>query len=299
MGVYGMGKVTSQSVPKVVLDASHKLINFADSFEEVNIKLEESTNPPLKPTILLIFDNGSYDNRSDLLLQYGFKGTFNINNEPDFINLLQADVKNLVTHGHDIGIYAGTGTRPSTYTGDSTVENAWYQYIKTAIDKMASIGVYLPTFYGCADHKGSQYIYNACQKLGLKYASNAYELVNGETFYDPSTIFNSIEGNGINNIGLAPYTLPAKTFEEIKTQIDSTVKNNYILPLFTHGVSTTGDDMNCSISIYTQMLDYIKPLSDTGSVDVLTVREFYNKYHDKDGKERDYQRVMSGIVNKY
>jgi hypothetical protein len=253
----------------------------------------------IRPTILLIFDNGTYDNRSDLLLQYGFKGTFTINNMDDNITGHQNDIKNLFNQGHDIGIYAGTGTRPTTYTGATTVSDAWFQYIKNAVDRLASIGVYLPTFYGCADHKGSQYIYNACQKLGIKYASSVYKLVNGEDWTDPSTVFNSVETNGINNMGLYPYTLPTKTIEDIKSQIDNAVTNNYVLSLFSHNVTDTGSDIECSIAIYTQMLDYIKTLSDSGKLDVLTVRKFYNKYHWDDGKERDYQRVLSGMVNRY
>ena len=81
-------------------------------------------------------------------------------------------------------------------------------------------------------------------------------------------------------------------------KIDNAIANNYILPLFTHNVKEVGDSQNVSLEIFTKVLQYVKTLADENKVDVLTYRQLFNKYNIEKGKELDYTRIMSAIVEK-
>ena len=251
----------------------------------------------IKPTIVLIFDQSQYDNRMELLNNYGFKGTFSFCCQSNG-SILDADIaaiKATVADGHDIAIYAGAGDRPA-YRGDTSSDD-WYTYIKVAVEAFNDIGYYLPTQYACAEHKASQAVIDACDALGFKYVSCGYKLVSGDSWdTDPDCEFYQTSTNTPFSLAIAPYGLPGKTWEEIKAEIDSAVENNYLILPFTHLVSESPSDIDTSTEIYTQMLEYIKELSSAGTVDVLTMRQLYNKYHVADGKERDYTRIMSAIV---
>lgn len=251
----------------------------------------------IKPTIVLIFDQSQYDNRMELLNNYGFKGTFSFCCQSDG-SILDTDIaaiKATVADGHDIAIYAGAGDRPA-YRGDTSY-NDWYTYIKAAVEAFNDIGYYLPTQYACAEHKASQAVIDACDALGFKYTSCGYKLVSGDSWdTDPDCEFYQTSTNSPFSLAIGPYGLPGKTWDEIKAEIDSAVENCYLVALFTHLVSDSPSDIDTSTEIYTQMLEYIKTLSDNGTVDVLTMRQLYNKYHSADGKERDYTRVISAII---
>ena len=251
----------------------------------------------LKPTVVLIFDQSSYDNRAELLNNYGFKGTFSFMCQSDG-SILDSDIsaiKSIVADGHDVAAYAGPGDKPA-YRGD-TSSDEWYSYIKAAVTAFNNIGYYLPTQYACAEHKASQAVVDACEALGFKYVSCGYKLVSGDSWdTDPDCEFYQTSTNTPFSLAIAPYGLPGKTWDEIKAEIDSAVDNCYLILPFTHLVSESPSSIDTSVEIYTQMLEYIKALSDAGTVDVLTMRELYNKYHSADGKERDYTRLMSAIV---
>lgn len=251
----------------------------------------------LKPTIVLIFDQSQYDNRMSLLNNYGFKGTFTFRCQSDG-SMSESDIesiKSTIADGHDIAVYAGPGDMPA-YIGDTAADD-WYAYIKTAVTAFNSIGCYLPTQYGCAAHKASQAVFDACEALGFKYVTCGYKLVSGDTWdTDPDCVFYDTQTNTPFSLALRPYGLSGKTWEEIKAEIDSAVENNYLILPFTHLVSESPSDIDTSTEIYTRMLEYIKELSAAGTVDVLTMRQLYNKYHSADGKERDYTRIMSAII---
>lgn len=251
----------------------------------------------IKPTIVLIFDQSQYDNRMELLNNYGFKGTFSFCCQSDgsILDTDLAAIKATVADGHDIAIYAGSGDRPA-YCGDTSFDD-WYTYIKAAVEAFNDIGYYLPTQYACAEHKASQAVIDACNALGFKYVSCGYKLVSGDSWdTDPDCEFYQTSTNTPFSSAINPYSLPSKTWDEIKAEIDSAVENCYLILPFTHLVSENPSSIDTSTEIYTQMLEYIKALSDAGTVDVLTMRQLYNKYHAADGKERDYVRIMSAII---
>lgn len=250
----------------------------------------------IKPTIVLIFDQSQYDNRMELLNNYGFKGTFSFCCQSDG-SLAEWDIeaiKSTVVDGHDIAVYTSAGDRPA-YIGD-TASDDWYAHVKASVNAFNSIGCYLPTQYACAEHKASQAVIDACEALGFKYVTCGYKLVSGDTWEAKDTVFYETKTNTPFGFALAPYKLSGKTWGEIKAEIDSAVENCYLILPFTHLVSESPSSIDTSTEIYTQMLEYIKALSDAGTVDVLTMRQLYNKYHAADGKERDYTRIMSAII---
>lgn len=254
-----------------------------------------------KPTVLFIFDNCVYGgNNSNFLESYGLKGTYSVNNKSG--NLSSADkksIKKFVKKGHDIALYSGTGNRPSTYNGENA-EEEWYRYIKNAMDIFNSMGLYLPTQYACEQHRASRPIVNACKRLGFKYITCGYVLEKGES-YDESgsqTTWISEDTNDIDYMPIRAWQVHSgRTLTDIKNKIDSVVKNKQILALFTHNILSTADSTNASEEQYEYILEYIKPMVESGEIDVLTMREFYNKYHEFEGKNLDYTRTMSAILD--
>lgn len=250
-----------------------------------------------KPVIVFMFDS-SYDNNTcGILKKYGFNGTYHLGNSNTNFDSLKEGIKQLVFEGHDIGVYAGNGTRPTTYVGSDSDE--WYNYMKKAVDDLRVLGIYSPTVYGCARNQGSVKIYEFAKQLGFKYVRCNYKVVNGETWESEGTVFEDWKNNTPNNLNLCPYNMPEKTFDEIKTTIDYAIANNKILPLFTHGAPTVGDSINVSYDIFEQVCSYVKDKVELGEIEVLTARQLWNKYNEQEGRWRDYISILSSIISKY
>ena len=249
------------------------------------------TKPTRKPIVIIMHDGGNYDNRAEILAEYGLHGTFCVNS--DSIAYMDEEFKKLLTQGHDVALYGGLGTQPSTYVTGTNDKAAWYNYIKGGLDALAAKGVYLPTQYGCRGHKGSKYITEVCQELGFKYISCTYELHSGETMDNDTDIeWVSTYENDPDN----PLFSPSILSEDVNANrafVDNAIENNYIVGLFTHNVEDTITvSYNLSTTAYRDILSYVKEKVDAREVEALTMREFYNKYHDWDGQQRDYARAM-------
>lgn len=267
--------------------------DFTDSYKS---ELDKLIGKPIdeKPTILFIFDNSSYNNKSAILESHNFCGTFAIGPDSASTN----DIKTLIKKGNDIGMYGGSGTRPSSYV-DPSLKNAWRDYIKKGLEIFNSNGMYLPTFYGCPNHKTSNILNEVLTELGFKYVSASYTMVDADTWDNPSTVFNKVYENKNTNTVLSPFTMTNKDFDTIKLAIDKAVEGNYALPLFTHEVvDTNPGDLNITTEIFTQVVNYVSELKNAGKVDVLTMREYFNKYNKDEGYKRDYTRIMSAIVDR-
>jgi hypothetical protein len=249
------------------------------------------TKPTRKPTVIIMHDGGNYDNRAEILAEYGLHGTFCVNS--DSIAYMDEEFKKLLTQGHDVALYGGLGTPPSTYVTGTNAKTAWYNYIKGGLDALAAKGVYLPTQYGCRGHKGSKYITEVCQELGFKYISCTYELHSGESMDNDTDIeWVSTYENDPDNPLFSPSILSEDT-DANRAFVDNAIENNYIVGLFTHNVEdTTTASYNLSTTAYRDILSYVKELSDAGKIEVLTMREFYNKYHDWEGRQRDHAQAM-------
>lgn len=247
--------------------------------------------PTRKPTVIIMHDGGNYDNRAEILAEYGLHGTFCVNS--DSIAYMDEEFKNLLTQGHDVALYGGLGTQPSTYVTGTDDKTTWYNYIKGGLDALAEKGVYLPTQYGCRGHKGSKYITEVCKELGFKYISCTYELHSGETMDDDTDIeWVSTYENDPDNALFSPSILSEDTAAN-RAFVDNAITNNYIVGLFTHNVEdTTTASYNLSTTAYRDILSYVKEKVAAGEIEALTMREFYNKYHDWDGRQRDHARAM-------
>jgi len=245
----------------------------------------------IKPIVIIMHDGGNYDNRAEILAEYGLHGTFCINS--DSIAYMDVEFKNLLTQGHDVALYGGLGTQPTTYVTGTDDKTAWYEYIKGGLDALAAKGVYLPTQYGCRGHKGSKYITEVCQELGFKYISCTYELHSGETMDEDTDIeWVSTYENDPDNALFSPSVLSEDTTAN-RAFVDNAITNNYIVGLFTHNVEDiTTASYNLSTTAYRDILSYVKEKVDAGEIEALTMREFYNKYHDWDGQQRDHARAM-------
>lgn len=304
--IYGYGVIkTPKFASKDELDEIKDIINgesnkfvSKEEFEEFKENINGESNTLKKPVVMFMFDSLYDNNTCGLLKKYSLHGTYHVGNSTtSFDDTAKTGIKNLIKDGHDIGIYTGNGTRPSTYVGEDS--DNWYTYIKKAVDDLKLVGIYNPTSYGCANNKGSIKIYEFAKQLGFKYVRCNYKVVNGETWEDSSTIFENWKNNNQNGLNMCPYSMPEKTFEEIKTQIDYAIANNKILPLFTHGAPTTGDSINVSYAIFEQVCAYVKEKVNLGEVEVLTSRELWNKYNEQEGRWRDYISILSSIVDKY
>lgn len=249
----------------------------------------------IKATIMFDFDAGeTYDDRAKILEENGLVGTFhfNLNYIPN--NSIPLYMKG----GHDVSLYGGLGEKPTLYIGEEA-ENKWYEYIKAGVEWFEKHGIYLGTMYACHVNKGSVGIFNACKKLGFKFVRCSYSVVSGETWdTDADCIYYNTGTN-------SPYKMPVfgcgmdKSFDEIKTAIDSAVTNNQTICLFTHTLAETTEGISMSKTIFRQVVEYVKSLKDAGSVDVLNAREYYDKYNQIDGEKRKYNRAMAGITNLY
>lgn len=198
--------------------------------------------------------------------------------------------------GHDVSLYGGVGTQPSMYIGEDA-ENTWYNYIKAGVEWFEKHGIFLGTMYTCHNNKGSVGILNACKKLGFKFVRCSYSVVSGETWEtDKDCVYYNTATNSPYKMPMCCYGMD-KSFEEIKTAIDNAVTNKQTICLFTHTLADTTEGISMSKTIFRQVAEYVKSLKESGSVDVLNAREYYDKYNSADGENRKYNRVMAGITN--
>lgn len=251
----------------------------------------------IKATIMFDFDAGAtYDDRAKILEENGLTGTFHFNGNDMDENIVNNSIPLYMKGGHDVSLYGGVGEQPTLYIGEEA-ENTWYEYIKDGVEWFEKHGIFLGTMYACHNNKGSVGILNACKKLGFKFVRCSYSVVSGETWEtDKDCVY-------YNTGTSSPYKMPMyaygmdKSFDEIKTAIDSAVTNNQTICLFTHTLADTTEGISMSKTIFTQVVKYVKSLKENGSVDVLNAREYYDKYNSADGENRKYNRVMAGITN--
>lgn len=248
----------------------------------VNTLMEDKK---IKANIIFCFDQTMDDRRAAILEENGFRATFSFTNADDINNL-----KPLVKRGHDYGIYKGIGTTP-LYTGNTVSE--WITFIKASITQLNSMGLYFPTEYCCAGNRGSLNILEACKKLGFKYVRCGYVLKSGETWEtDADCKFLSVADNKPDTMARYVYSLN-KGVDNVKAQIDNAIENGYTLELMSH----TFEYDNYTEADFTTIVEYIKSKADAGLVEVLTSRQYYNKYYEKEGRELDFQRIVNSSLD--
>lgn len=226
----------------------------------------------LRPTVIFSFDQTTIDIRATTLEKNGLRGVFAYRPTSDNSN---TDVMvELCSRGHDFSVYAGEGSLlPWTSTKDE-----WKAYIKPCLDRMAEVGIKYPTMYSCSQHVSTPELTEACQELGFKYVrANTINNVSPIQYVDWQR--NSPSYKYLYAIGIG-----GRTFEYMKDKIDTAIENNYRLIIFAH---TPAYD-NYSEELFTQIVEYVKSKVDLGVLDVLTPKEYYDKYQ----RESDYQNMF-------
>lgn len=264
---------------------SEKVSQSENDLDYITTPAEEeklNTTQPDKAIVLFNFDAGhTYDIRATKLEEYGWHGTF-CSNEHN-----QQNVNEFISHGHDIALYSGKygENLPSDYISDESYDD-WYNHIKGGVEELNELGIFDPTLYGCGMHKGGVQLFKACEALGFKYISCSYELVSGDSWdTDPNVVWFSNETNSPDTVGLKPTGMDI-SIEDLTTILNTAVENKQVISLFTHCVEdTVTSDMNISTEKYVSILNLVKSYVDNGQMEVMTMREFYNKFHANDGRE--------------
>jgi hypothetical protein len=249
-----------------------------------------TANESKKATIMFDFDQIALDNRQTLMKQYGFKANFNVNNSNGLDANIKTSIKSLVQDGHSINLYGGYGTKPTDYINDV---NGWQTYVGGGLSELKKAGIYAPIMYACSGMQTGTALDTACRNLGFKYVRAASGLTSGGTVYYNGTL------NTNDKFNIWAYTLPERTYADIKTRIDEAVANGTLCILFTHLVTDTGSANDVSLAIFTQVLDYVKSLRDAGKINVLNIHDFWNVYNTVQGLRDDLARIMSAITNLY
>ena len=251
-------------------------------------------NETIKPIILFVFDNATYDNRAEILESNGMHGSFGLNMHSKSSTWYD-DLKQLVKNGHDVGIYSGEGEMPTEYSGDTSEED-WYTYVKAAVDSFNAKGIYYPTMYHCPNKKSSFKLENALNDLNFRYVHCGYTMA-GESWKDDGTVYHSISQNDGISKYISSYGMSQNDSATDIAKIDEAVENNYILPLFTHNVTENATGTQMELSSFKTVVAYVKSLKDAGTVEVLTLRELWEKKHPDEIEEMHFKQLIAPLVD--
>lgn len=244
-----------------------------------------------KPIIIFNSDMGAtLDNRVKVLEEFGFKGTFCDNGTKWTKDVL----KRLLSKGHDIALYGGGNVPSANQPSDWLNEEQWRTYLTANLKAMNDNGYYLPTLFGCTTHKGTEIIKKVTKELGFKYMSCGY-ITPGDSWETSGTKFYTWNTNSPNEYVIAPTKIEDITPEWFDTTF---LPQGKVLSIFNHTVidgEITNPTLQVSTTKYREIVSKVKELVDAGKVEVLTMREYYNRYHE-DGTSIDFNRIMTMAV---
>lgn len=244
---------------------------------------DSSENPSiaLKPTVIFSFDEAyEYDSRFTILEENGFHGDFSIRASDSATSW---EVwRSLIDAGHDWSIYSGNvgQTKPA----NNASVGAWYDYIKSGLDIAEAHGMYSPLFYSASGQMctGNQKI--AADKCGLKYIRAVIYDINNTLTPDTSWIYWS-KNSFSNQFKTFIYPISINTgVSSVKTDIDNAIAGGYSICLFSHRYATD----SYTEAEYREVVEYVKTKVDSGVLDCLTAREYYDKYR----HEYDFQQNL-------
>jgi hypothetical protein len=260
-----------------------------------------ATNEPHKGTLLLHFDGAEGTNdyltvRKALVESYGMKGSFVIQAamfvDNDFskawINSdLERQFWELINDGWDVALYPATVS--TTYD-----EEGWKTWMQNAIDGLATHGIFNITTWAAGNLEINDDVINACKARGFKILRGG----SGTYQYNVGNLYMSQENTEdtciINKAFFVNYLTKIAT---VKNFIDTLCGSKTCGSLFTHQVlESTTDTNNCTISLFSDILEYIKTKVDSGELDVLNFREWYAKVNPADGHNFDYDRMQKLLI---
>ena len=232
-----------------------------------------------KPCVMLGFDNCNdanlYGKIYPLLKAKGFKGTFAWQSGavPDTTSggyLTQSHYVEMLKDGWDYAMYNGYGSKPtSNYTNNSANLQAWITYLKAYLDLLESYGIFNPICYFSPANTSSQVLINAEKAVGFKMnRMQALTTVDDIEYFDEDSFETSCAGIGATT-----------TVADITARIDEAINKGIYLNIFAHAVEdTTTADYNCLTSVYSGVLDYLETKVNNGEIEVITYREFFQRW---------------------
>ena len=240
--------------------------------------------------LMLNFDDATsmYKDRYDLLKTYGFRFSFCLNegfyNNKGFLDGEREQFNQMIADGNDVALYGGVGTRPDIQTCTS---DQWAAYVKPLVDLCTENGIYNVTCYHSPNNAMTANGAQGLKQLGFKMARYA-------TSPDKSLISDFTQDSFL----VPTLEIQDDNLNDVTAKIDEAIARGASLSIFTHLVqASASNEWNTSLSIYKQMLDYIKQKVDSGQIRVATWREFYASKLPQEGHENDYQRIMK-MLNK-
>ena len=251
-------------------------------------------NPPYfkKPFVALSFDAFTLsDNRFAIVNgEYGYKATIAHTTNED-------TNKTVMKAGWDVGLYRLNGL-PGTsgeYVSESPSESviaAWDAYVNAAINEAEGAGVYNPAVWlarqGCS-----------CKALEMALVKYGIPMCRGD--YNP-TYTNDKQFSPIKKPTMTvsvKQTVMPSTLSDCQTAIASAVEGGYGIAFLTHGIYDTDSNANSNYgvteAVLRSFLDTIKGYVDAGQLEVLTYRDVYARYYEREARELDYNRLLKII----
>lgn len=250
-----------------------------------------------KTHIIFSFDAFKIDNRFELMKSYGFPFTISIAQTTLTYPISKNDYYNYFIDGNvDFSVYAGKGDRPSDYRND---KDKWSSWVKGLVDGLKETsGLYYPVMYSCQNAASSDILNQVVKENGFKMCRNGtYYNADGTTTFGAYTerkyLIDETKYFDYYPLSVVKHE-NYQTVEQIKAEIDNAIEKGKSIMLFTHYVkedTETMSDMDCPLSKFTAVLDYVKEKVDAGLCDVKNARQFWNYYNQQDGSDIDYKRT--------
>lgn len=246
-------------------------------------------NRKIKPSILLNMDNSHtnlYTNVYPLLKERDFVGTFawQMGYYPGSGGVTQEQFNELMANGWDYAMYGYVGTW-ATDVYDWNQYNTMYTALKSYLDILHSYNISTPVTYFHPNNRSTKPIMKALKSLGFKMGRNSPSYP-----YIPHYDYDSFELSCIQIQDIN------SSLQKAKDAIDYAIKTGQCISIFCHDVVDNADStgVNVSKATYIALLDYIKEKVDAGLVDVITYKQFYEKFVNsiRNISDVDYERLL-------
>ena len=229
-------------------------------------------NLKMKPTILLNFDqvwqetidNGGYDllfnnNIKFTLFTHGFSSL--TSSQKEIIR------KSIDDYNCEFSCYGGANGNNGIINTDSNTYLQKYNDIKSLLSEYYELYNDTPISYATSQSKLTPKMENAILDNGFKMIRALSGLPIG--YFD-------------ENMCLIPHIeISTLTYDQIKTMIDNAITYGDCLQMFTHGIANDSDSQiqstSITISVMTQVVNYLVTKRDAGELELLTFSEFYKE----------------------
>ena len=282
-----------------------RYIPYNQDFISDGIKINDKSTKGVgskKARIILNFDaiesdTNFFASRKAILDEYGFKavaclsnGLFN-NNYSEWKNDdLRQEFYELSKEGFDFGLY-------TSVRADARTAEEWATAIQTIVGNLEKANVNNLVGYHCTGNNLTEGLYNALLANNfhvVRCALGEYSAGDSE-FYMKGESDDSL----ITMVTATPNN--SKTATSILTLIDRAITYKACLPIMFHLIRDVGTDVeienyNTYLSVFTDILDYLKQKEESGELEVITWRQMYNQLNPSVGYENDYNRLLKNSL---